>query len=368
VKITVVGLRGFPGVIGGIETHCQNLYPRLAELGCEVTILARSRYVSEKKPYHHKGVKVIPLWAPRGKHTENIVHTLLAHRRFLSTKPDIIHFHAIGPALLIPLTRMFRSRIVVTHHGFDYHREKWGRTARFFLRRGESMLKKADGVISISSQITSTLLKHNICVPATIPNGIVIPRQYPPGQFCRKWELRPRKYFLATGRIVPEKNFHDLITAFSRLDTDWTLVIAGDSTRPDSYSRQLKARAREVKNVALTGFISGTELAEIYSNAGCFVLPSTHEGLSISLLEALSYGLPCLVSDIPSNRSFDAAFIRLFNPGDTASLAREMQNLIHNPPAPEKGDIQRYLREHFSWNTIAEKTLAVYRSLNAGRE
>ena len=355
LKIIVLGIRGIPNIPGGIEKHCEKLYPRLVKKGFSVTVFGRSPYIGNKR-YYYEGVKVVPLWCPKNKFTEALVHTFIATALSVLHPRAILHYHALGPSFFILFARLFRKKIVATHHGFDYDRIKWGTFARMFIKTGERQLCRANRVISISRHISDKLSSHYKCDSVLIPNGVDIPNIIPPGAYCQKWNITRKKYFLFAGRLVPEKGVHVLLDAFEMIPSDWKICIAGDTDHEDTYSKKLKKRGAQTPDVIMTGYISGTELEELYSNAGAFILPSSHEGLPIALLEALSYGLPCIASDIPANRAVPFTPLLFFPLNDTETLASIMR-------AVEKGDIKwkhesarQFVRENYNWDDIAEKT------------
>ena len=379
LRIAVLGLRGFPGVQGGIERHCRELYPRLAGLNCDITLLARKSYVPQQHPYTYKNVKIIPLWAPRMKNLEAICHTAIGvfwlskHRNDY----DILHIHGIGPSLLAYPARRLNFRLVITNHGPDYRRQKWGPLAKAMLRLGERLgARHAYLIIAVSRQIRTLLLEKYESYAAYIPNGVNVPKKKPPGPVLLYFGLEPGRYFLAVGRLVPEKGFHDLLRAYEGLDTDWKLVIVGDADHEDNYSKSLKKRAKNADGVVMTGFQTGEALAELYSNAGLFVLPSYHEGLPIAGLEAMGCDLPILLSDIPSNK--ELAFPEeTFSVGNIEELSQRLGAFLGNPPLFNSPQIlaekRKRLKTEFNWDTIAKKTSDLYRVIakmpdNMGRD
>ncbi len=369
MKIVVTGTRGFPNVQGGVETHCQHLYPRLAEMGLDVTACTRSQYLTRPFKTDWKGVKFINIRCPKNKSFEAIIHTALAIFKTRSIHPDIIHIHAIGPSLLVPLAKLMGLKVVVTHHGPDYNRAKWGFMAKAILKLGERLgCKYADQVIAISSEIKEHIKKEFNKDAHLIPNGVDIPQLSHNTDYIESLGLTPNKYFLAVGRFVPEKGFDDLITAFSSFDTDWKLVIAGDADHQAPYSEQLKLNVKGNENIVLTGFIQGDALNEVYSHAGLFVMPSYHEGLPIALLEALSYGLPVLVSDILPNKEVQLDEDKYFPVGNIDALAEKM-HLWQNTGAfsiEEQTEQIEMVKQKYNWDKIAQQTLEVYNSIFAG--
>lgn len=360
MKIVVIGTRGIPDIQGGVETHCQQLYPRIAAMGHDVTVVRRSCYVTDdNRVREYKGVRLVDVYAPRRKSMEAIVHTVLAVIKARSLNPDVVHIHAVGPALMAPLARLLGMKVVMTNHGPDYDRQKWGRFAKTFLRTGERLGTRWSNKVIVISKVIAGILKDNYGRTDTelIYNGVETPVKSTAVDFLEHKGIEPGKYILAVGRFVKEKGFHDLIAAYKRLgDCGLQLVIAGDADHPDPYSTELKRLAEE-SGVIMTGFIRGEQLNQVLTNAALFVLPSYHEGLPIALLEAMSYDLDVVVSDIPANRLPQLADDDFFRAGDVDWLAAAIRR--KSPSAtPRKYDLSDY-----NWDTIARQTVALYRSL-----
>jgi len=360
MKIVVTGTRGIPIIQGGVETHCEELYPRLVELGCEVTVVRRSCYVaSNNKIKSYKGVKLKDIYAPRQKYIEALLHTFLAVLYAKKTKADILHIHAIGPALLTPFARLLGLRVVVTHHGRDYERKKWGKIAKTVLKTGEYLSARyANKLIVISEDINNTIKqKYNRFDADLIYNGVNIPIRSIETTYIQKLNLIPQKYIFTLGRFVEEKGFHGLIKAFTKLtDKEYKLVIAGLADHSDTYSKYLKQLAKE-NSVILTGFIKGEQLNELFSNAKLFVLPSFHEGLPISLLEAISYDIDVLVSDISANLEVKLPDAYYFQCGNWDDLKSKLEAKLS-----QKEHI-KYDLSMYNWDTIASQTSVIYQQL-----
>lgn len=365
LRIAVIGTRGFPGLQGGVEKHCEELYPRLAKLGCRVRVYARKCYVGERK--NHKGVDVYPLWAPQKKSIEAIVHTFFAvlHAGLNRKHFDIVHIHAIGPSIFTPLARMFGFKVIVTNHGPDYDRQKWGVFAKTVLRLGEYAGSRfATRLISVSKHIKKTIEQRYDRQSHYIPNGVTIQPYTPPGAVMGKYGLKKGGYVLAVGRLVPEKGFHDLLLAFAGIDTSWKLVIAGGADHEDEYSRGLREKAAHDSRVVLTGFITGGALSEIYSNAGFLVLPSYHEGLPITILEAMSCNLPVLASRIPANMELLTNEELSFMPGDIVAMKEKISEFIHDSLGKDTVSAnKKRIQQEFNWAVIAKETMKVYNSV-----
>lgn len=360
MKIVVIGTRGIPNIQGGVETHCEELYPRLVTLGCDVTIIRRSCYVTDDNHItEYKGVKLIDVYAPRRKSTEAFIHTALALLKARKLKPDIVHIHAIGPALCTPLAKLMGLKVVSTNHGPDYDRQKWGRMAKAALRKGERFQARySNHIIAISHVIVDILKKsHNRFNDVSIIyNGVNTPTKSTQSDYIESLGLKSGKYVMTMGRFVPEKRFDWLIEAFQRVRFNgYKLVIVGDSDHNDMYSAQLKKQANDTENVVLTGFIKGEKLNQIMSNAALFVLPSTHEGLPISLLEAMSYNLDVLVSDIPANCLPELGSDDFFTVDSITELTKSLSRKMKNPIRDRQYDLSNY-----NWDNIAKQTLEVY--------
>ncbi|MEG0560498.1 MAG: glycosyltransferase family 4 protein [Muribaculaceae bacterium] len=360
MKIVVIGTRGIPNILGGVETHCEELYPRIASQGHNVTIIRRSCYISPtNKLTEYKGINLIDIFAPHKKSLEAIIHTFLAIVKARTLNPDIVHIHAIGPSILVPLARILGLKVVMTNHGPDYDRQKWGKLAKLILKIGESMGSRfANEVIVISPTIQNIIAeRYGRTDSHLIFNGVTLPIKSNNTDYINELQLLPQKYILALGRFVKEKGFDLLIDAFNSINTEhqYTLVLAGDADHEDTYSLQLKEKAKR-NNVVLTGFIKGEKLNQIMTNAYLFVLPSYHEGLPISLLEAMSYNIDVLVSDISANQLPELSHDDFFKCGSVESLKAELTRKISNIKTNRQYNLANY-----NWDTIAQQVISVYK-------
>jgi glycosyltransferase involved in cell wall biosynthesis len=357
----VLGVRGIPSVQGGIETHAEQLYLRLANLGCQVEVLVRSPFVppgvSAAGP-----IRLRRIWSPRTRGFEAFIHSLLGVLYAGLTRPDVLHIHAIGPALVTPIARMLGLRVVVTNHGPDYDRDKWGPLSRSVLRTGESVgMRSAHARIAISRVIQELIRRKYGRGSDLIPNGSAPVSPQMGTLEIERFGLQQGRYFLQVSRLVPEKRQLDLIKAFSLAQPPgWKLVLVG-GVGSDRYSQEV-ASAAKAAGVVLAGFQRGLTLAQLYSHAGAFVLPSSHEGLPIAILEALSYGLPVIASEIPANREINLDANSYFPVGDVAALARRLSEFAQMPQnEPAKEARRRWVADTYDWDRIARQTHAVYR-------
>lgn len=359
MKIVVIGTRGIPDILGGVETHCEELFPRIAAMGHDVTIIRRSPYVTDDNRIpSYKGVRLIDVKAPRKKSLEAIIHTFRAVLKARSLHPDVLHVHAIGPALLVPFARLLGMKVVMTNHGPDYDRQKWGRLAKAVLRTGERMGTRCSNAVIVISTVIADILrtKYGRTDTDLIFNGVNRPVKSKSKSWLEEWGVADRPYIVAIGRFVKEKGFHDLIEAYAKSDLQerYALVIAGDTDHEDEYSLSLKKQAHEA-GVVLTGFIKGEKLNQLMTNASLFVMPSYHEGLPIALLEAMSYDLDVVVSNIPANRLNILEDGDFFSTGDTGALAEAMTRKLAEASTPRTYDLSAY-----DWDKIASQTVEVY--------
>ena len=365
MRVMMLGLRGFPNVQGGIETHAEHLCPLLVKHGCDVTVITRSCYQPAENGSQWKGVKFVSLWAPKSKGLEAVLHSFIGVLYAAIKRPDVLHIQAIGPALMTPLARLLGLKVVVTHHGPDYDRQKWGKLAKFVLKTGEFLGMRFSNARIVISNVIADLVKTKHGVPVrTIPNGVVLPSLPVTTTALEKFGLTPRKYVLLVSRLVPEKRHHDLIQAFLKANlADWKLVLVGGSDHPDAYMRSVFEAAAEHENIVCTGFQTGLSLQELYTHAGFFVLPSSHEGLSIAKLEAMSYGLTVLASDIPANLELGLERDHYFKMGDVDDLCNHIKEVAQSENVMSNETVRSWLVEKYDWNKIAIKTLTEYKKL-----
>ena len=360
MKIVVTGTRGYPNVIGGVETHCEEVFSRLASRGYDITVFRRKGYCHDGLK-RYKGVKFYNLSHPKSKTLEAFVHTFKA---VLIAKfklhADVVHLHAIGPSLMCPLARLLGMKVIVTHHGPDYDRDKWGIIAKTVLRIGEwSATRFANEMVVISNviyyHIAKTFKRNDMHL---IYNGVPHAQKMTETAYLEQLGIEPYKYVFAMGRFVPEKQFHLLIDAWKQTPHEgFRLVIAGDCNIPDSYSKKLKQMAAE-NDVILTGFIKGDPLYTLLSFAHTFVLPSTHEGHPIALLEAMSYGLPVIVSSIPANEEIRLKASCYFPVGSTPALVERLTEYLKKRP----GYRIRYDMSAYNWDNITRQLEKVYKN------
>lgn len=366
LHVMFLGLRGFPNVQGGIESHVEHLAPLLVSYGCHVEVVVRTPYQPHAHADHWRGVAFTRIWSPKCSQLEVVMHTFLGVMYAAIKRPDILHIQAIGPALMTPLARLLGLKVIVTHHGPDYDRQKWGRLARNVLKLGEWLgMRFAHGRIVISQVIRDLVQQKHAVDAEMICNGVEIPSLDTPASHLAQFGLHKNRYILIVSRLVPEKRHLDLIEAFKLANiADCKLAIVGSADHPDGYVQSLLSAVGNNPNIVLTGFQKGEVLQSLYTHAGLFVLPSSHEGLSISLLEALSYGLNVLVSAIPANLALKLNAEHYFNLGDIAQLSQKLTLNMQQPNSHEAKLLTRaWLASQYNWHSIAESTYQQYQKV-----
>ncbi len=361
MKIIVLGTRGIPDILGGVETHCQELYPRLVQKNHEVTVITRTPYVLDTNIKEYKDVQLKHIYAPKLKSFEAIIHTFLGVLYAGFKRPDILHIHAIGPMIMTPFARLLGLKVVVTNHGPDYDRQKWGKLAKSILKTGEYLGTKFANQVVVISEVINSILKEKYARKDAhlVYNGVNIPRIATKTDYINSLGLEKNNYIIGVARFVEEKGFTDLIEAYSKITTPVKLVLVGDADHETSYSKDLKRQAQEA-GVVLTGFIRGEKLNEIFSHALLFAMPSYHEGLPIALLEAMSYNLNVLVSDIPANREVKLASNNYFEVSNIPDLVEKLKLKLLNKEKTE--NYTEIITKVYNWDLITEQLVAVYSS------
>lgn len=367
MRVAFTGLRAIGQGSGGVEKAVEELSTRLAARGHDVTVFCRGRYNPESLTAY-RGVRLYNLPAVYTKHLEAISHTLLSVLHALAGY-DVVHIQATGPSTLAFLPRLAGRKVVVTVHGLDWKREKWRGFAKLALRAGVwTAVHFPHRTIAVSQNLRRHLVERYRRDVVYIPNGIPAATRRPADRI-RRFGVSGDDYVLFLGRLVPEKGCHVLLEAFRDMDTRLKLLIVGGASHSDDYVAGLRRLAQGDPRIVFTGPLYAEEKDEAYTNARCFVLPSTLEGLPIVLLESLSYACPVLCSAIPENIEVladdPAAYARTFPPGDAAGLRSRLSEVLADPGAA-RARAEAALRDRvpaYSWDRITDQVEAVYRDL-----
>ena len=354
---------------GGIEIVVKELCTRMARDGCQVTCYNRSGHHVSGAEYDEKieyeGIRQRSVLTIEKKGLAAVSSSAFAALYSALGKYDVIHIHAEGPAFFAWLPKMFGKRVVVTVHGIDWQREKWkSGFGSKFIRQGEkNAVKYADEIIVLSKGVQDYFKKVYGRETNFIPNGVNRPKLRAAEQISEKFGLSKDSYILFLGRLVPEKGIRYLIEAFKQVKTNKKLVIAGGSSDTDSFERELKDLAKNDERIIFTGFVQGSLLDELYSNAYIYTLPSDLEGMPLSLLEAMSYGNCCLVSDIPECTEVVEDKALIFKKSDVSDLWEKLQDACNHPEnvMELKKEAADFICKKYDWDDVVEKTRELYR-------
>ncbi len=371
LNICMLGHKRVPSREGGIEIVVEELSTRMVALGHEVTCYNRGgHHVSgqefdDKKRMKYRGIKLKTVPTINLKGIAAMSSSFFAAIMATFGKFDVVHFHAEGPCAMLWLPKLFGKRCVATIHGLDHQRAKWGKLASTYIMLGEKCAAKfADEIIVLSGGVQKYFKDTYNRETKFIPNGVNRPEIRDVDLIRDKFGLEKDSYILFLGRLVPEKGIQYLIEAFKEVHTDKKLVIAGGSSDTDEFANELKERASGDERIIFTGFVQGQLLDELYSNAYLYTLPSDLEGMPLSLLEAMSYGNCCLVSDIAECTEVVEDQALLFKKSDTEDLREKLQwSVNHADKVKEyKDKAANFICNKYSWDDVAERTLKLYQS------
>jgi glycosyltransferase involved in cell wall biosynthesis len=357
MKICVIGTRGFPLIQGGVEKHCECLYPMFSDKYDFIVFRRKPYVITQASTFPN--VRFIDLPSTKLKGFEAFFHSFLSSIYSICIKPDIVNFHNIGPAIFSPLIRLFGIKVVLTYHSANYEHTKWGFFAKQLLKLSEFISLNAVDVIVFVNKFQMN--KYNCKIRKKsyyIPNGTKEPSFSKNDDYIKSLGLTKGKYVLAVGRITPEKGFDCLIKAFAKtIDLDYKLVIAGGVETESVYWNKLKGFIAEDR-IVFTGSILEEKLCQLYTNAAIYILSSLTEGFPLVLLEAMSYHLPVLASNIPAAHLVNLDLGNYFPAGDDTVLANLITERLKNGVAREEYDMSE-----FKWNVIADKLSTIYNSL-----
>lgn len=360
MKIAYITLKGMP-YCGGIEKYTEEVGSRLAAKGHEVTVYTMRHYSCGDSLY--RGMKIMPMPSLRGRSFEKLSAAFTATlRESLCGDADVVHFHAFGPAAFCFIPRLLGRKVVVQGHGIEWQRARWGGGGRLILKLLESPSVRFPHHVTAVSKVQKAYMAQQYGRECSyIPTG-VNPAQREEPNLIRQLGLRGDDYILFASRLVPEKGVHHLLKAYRQLDTPLKLVVAGDACYEAAYKDELRKIAGANGNIIFTGFATGNLLCELLTNCYLFVHPSEVEGLSTVLLEAMSYGNCCLVSDIPENLEALNGLGYSFRNRSVADLTEKLDVLIHDRLAVEtfKERAKEHVLANHSWDGITEDLEALY--------
>lgn len=376
MRIAMIGQKGIPAIFGGVERHVHELSVRLAERGFDVTVYARKWYTQATEEVDYHGVHIRHMPSVNTKHLDTITHTFLSTIDALKSGADVIHYHGVGPALLAWIPRLLRpkTRVIVTFHSIDRKHQKWNLFARTILKFGEwAACRFPHKTIAVSVTISQYIRDVYDCESRQyIPNAVSRAEHVVSTESLRAWNLVPKEYILCAARLIPHKGVHYLIAAWKFMKEtapeflgEKKLVIAGDGYYTDKYVASLHALASQDSSIVFCGFQSGDALAALFAHALFQIHPSDNEGLPMSVLEGMSYGLPVVLSDILEHRELVRNREYLFRRGDAQALAEIITRVLKKDPRDldKQGNTNRALVEkEYAWPRVVDETVAIYRS------
>ncbi len=369
LRVAMVGQKTILSRKGGVEVVVKELSERMVKKGIMVTCYNR-REKCEKRPKEYNGIKMKYAWTIRAKGLAALTSSFFATIMILFSKNDVVHYHAEGPCAWMWIIKFFsKKRIVATIHGLDWQRAKWGKMAAKWIMHGEKMAAKyADEIIVLSVKTQKYFKEKYDRDTRYVPNGVSEPKIVGANYITKKWGLEKDDYILYLGRVVPEKGVHYLIDAYGQKPLKKKLVIAGGASDTDEYFGAIQEQASQNKGIIITGFVQGEILDELFSNAYLYVLPSDVEGMPLSLLEAMSYGNCCVVSNIDECSEIVGDKGVTFEKGNISDLACIMNKLCkdHKMTLGYKRNSKKYIMSRHCWNAIVKETISIYRQCMAG--
>ena len=370
MKIAMFGHKRIPSREGGVEIVVEELSTRMAAMGHEVICYNRGGHHVSGAQFDARmteqlgDVRLKTVWTLDKKGLAAVTSSFFAAFAGAFSSADVVHIHAEGPAFMCWLPKLFGKKVVVTIHGLDWQREKWkGGFGAKYIHLGEKMaVRFSDGIIVLSRNVQRYFEDTYGRKTVMVPNGVTRPEHREARQISEIYGLHKDEYILFLGRLVPEKGIHYLIEAYQKIRTDKKLVIAGGCSDSDDYGQKLRQMEAGNENILFTGFVQGRQLEELYSNAYLYVLPSDVEGMPLSLLEAMSYGNCCLVSDIPECAEVVEDQGITFPKADVAKLAETLQQLCDEPEMVRhyKATACEFICGKYNWDDVTKKTLELY--------
>ncbi len=356
-RVYVFGTRGFPDVQGGVEKHCEQLYAELVgDNRYDIHVFRRIPFLKKGTAKEYRGVHFIDLPSTRIKGFEAFFHSLLCAVYCMVKRPDIVHVHNIGPGMFVPLLKLVGLKVVLTYHSANYEHKKWGYCARKILKMSEWFaLRGADAVIFVNEKQMERFGGNIREKSVYIPNGVTVKALSTQTDYIESLGLKPREYILAVGRITQEKGLDYLIESYATVLHDGCkLVLAGGIDHKSAYAAKIRDLSKKY-GVVMPGYVDGEPLRQLYSHARLFVISSYNEGFPLVLLEAMSYHLPILASDIPANKLLDLPQEAFFKTGDVADLSAHIGQALSRPYEHVDYNIGEY-----TWANVGTKVANVF--------
>ncbi|MFC1622532.1 glycosyltransferase family 4 protein [Patescibacteria group bacterium] len=382
-KIAFIGQKGIPVSQGGVERHVEELSIRLAKNGHEVFVYTRSHCVP-KEYRKYEAVNLVSLPSINSKNLDAISHTFVSTlSAIFKEKVDVIHYHGVGPSLLAWLPKIFNKKIKVvsTVHSPDWEHQKWSNFAQKMLKLGcQLACKFADEIVAVSRDLQKYCLSQHRGEAIYIPNGVNVDKNNNINEnnerILDSFNLESQKYLLVVTRLIKHKGVHYLIEAFKKFkekypENNFKLVVVGSTAFTESYQNFLMTLKQGREDIVFTGIQTGENLETLYKNSYLYAHPSESEGLSISVLEAMSYGKAVLVADISENLELISGNINTgavgfdFKNKNVIDLMYKIELLIHNPELVYTvgKKAQSFVKLYYNWEEIVDRIERVYKNM-----
>lgn len=369
MHIAMLGLKGIPATYGGVERYTEEVAVRLAERGHEVLVYCRNHYTTRQiAQKDYRGVRLMRMPTLNLRVTDTLSHTFLSTVDVMRRHPDVAIYHSLGNAPLTLPPRISGIPTALVLHGQEWREDKWEGLPRHLFQACERMsFTCASRVCVIARWLQDDLRARYRRETNFVSTGASLPAPRPAQQLAA-FGLDRHRYLLFVGRLVPEKEVHTLLEAYRGLETDMPLVIVGDVQRRDPYLDQLHALAGP--NVHFLGFRYGEELTELYSNAYLYILPSTAEGIALTLLEAMALDNCVVVSDIPQNLEAASPLGFPFRTGDATDLRRVLQQLVDQPGlvAERRALARKHISSQYNWDDVTDRYEQLCEELVRGKK
>lgn len=369
MKIGMIGHKRIPSREGGVEIVVEELATRLVKNNNQVDVYNRKgrnvqdNSIKQEKLKSYKGINIITIPTINKKGIDALIYSFFASIKASFKKYDVLHYHAEGSCGMLWIPHIFRKRIIVTIHGLDWQRAKWKGFGSKYIKFGEKLaVKYADEIIVLSKNVQNYFKEQYNRETVFIPNAVNKPEIKQANVIKEKYGLDKDSYILYLGRVVPEKGIDYLIEAYNQIKTDKKLVIAGGASHTNQYFNELKEKVKDNPDIIMTGFVQGEEWGELYSNCYLYCLPSNVEGMPLSLMEAMSFGANCLVSNIEENIQVAEKYATTFEKQDVEDLKNKILECLEGKKYQPQ-EISNYILNKYNWDEVARRTENLYRGV-----
>ena len=344
MKIALIGPRMFPPIspgVSGIDTRAAFLLSKLSRDKTNLVYVLVRSWVKQK--VNTENIHIITTPTIHNIYFDTPIYSFIASIVSIFLPVDIILYEGTSSTLFCFIPRLFGKKIITTIHSVEWQRKKWQGLGAVTLRLSERMaIFFSHSIVAVSREIQIyTDRQYNI--HSFLISHFFQFKTKPLSQIIKqKYELNTEQYILFLGRFVPEKRVEWLIKAFIKINPSQKLILAGDISRPDNYTKKILQLDRKNNTIVFVGHVFGKEKEELLANCFLFVLPSELEGVSMSFLEALSYNRRALVADLPQHQAIIKQKTCLFKWNDYEDFYNKLKHLLsckEKPPHVNKNEL-----------------------------